>query len=166
MVRGTACLSSNNVRFGSEADGRTAKRRAALPRIATAKADSRKSHIRFTSKSRHVRCTSRCLLRANRRHGNRVLDLIQSACILIRGLWRSLCGPSLRLSGGANGFAPARSTGVAAIFCRCADPHGGFGAKPSRRPPRHQTSNCSNPNSSMPLLRLLRCIPTIYCLWF
>jgi hypothetical protein len=35
---------------------------SALPPTTTAKADSRKSHVRFTRKSRHVRCTSRCLL--------------------------------------------------------------------------------------------------------
>src|SRR5262245_3486530 len=40
--------------------------------------------------------------------------------------------PSPRLSGGADGFASACSTGVAAIFRRCADPHGGFGVKPVR----------------------------------
>jgi len=41
---------------------------SALPPIATAKADSRKGHVRFTPKSRHVHRNRRCPLWANIGH--------------------------------------------------------------------------------------------------
>ena len=41
---------------------------SALPRIATAKADSRKIHVCFTPESRHVQCGSACPLWANSGH--------------------------------------------------------------------------------------------------
>src|SRR5262245_40677641 len=41
---------------------------SALPRIATAKATSRKSHVCFTPESGHVRCKSPCPLRAKSGH--------------------------------------------------------------------------------------------------
>src|SRR5215468_4155752 len=47
---------------------------SALPPTATAKADSRKSHVRFTPKSGHVQCSSRCLLWANSRHRTALFD--------------------------------------------------------------------------------------------
>src|SRR5262249_8057875 len=41
---------------------------SALPPIATAIADFRTSHVRFTPESGHVRCKVRCLLRAKSGH--------------------------------------------------------------------------------------------------
>jgi len=41
---------------------------SALHPIATTKADSCTSHVRFTPISRHVQCTSSCLLWANSGH--------------------------------------------------------------------------------------------------
>ena len=44
------------------------RRMSALPRIATAKADSRNGHVRFTPKSRHAQCNGSCLLWAKSGH--------------------------------------------------------------------------------------------------
>src|SRR5262245_8416339 len=44
------------------------KAMSALPRIAIAKANSRKSHVRFTPESGHVRCKRECPLWANSGH--------------------------------------------------------------------------------------------------
>jgi hypothetical protein len=51
-----------DVRFGSLADICSAKGHPALPRQRPRKRISARGHVRFTPKSRHVRCNSSCLL--------------------------------------------------------------------------------------------------------